>query len=343
MNTKKHLTNALFVLVFGLFLSTISTAQTRINSSYAFQTNPAKKYSLYIPSNYNPAVPNKLMLGLHPLNTARWDGEAWCDTLIQFAEANNLLLVCPDGGTDGRIDDAIDTAFTSNLLDSVAIWYNVNAAKTYVMGFSWGGKTTYTYGLSHANRFGGFLPIGSAMSGTSEVSGSIANATGKPFYLVHGSFDSPSNRYTPIYNALNNNGALLNSILMSGVGHTIDFPNRNQILTTAFEWIDSVNCSMLLDVPTTEKEAVTTVEVYPNPTLANGTFTVNYTATTPQAIELRLYDLLGNEIRLYSIEAIAGSNQFQFPLKNIPAGNYLLQLKSKQQQQTTAVIIQDKK
>ena len=115
------------------------------------------------------------MLGLHPLNTSRWDGEAWRDTLINFAESNDLILVCPDGGPDGKIDDAIDTSFTTVLLDSVAAWYNINQGEKYIMGFSWGGKTTYTYGLRRTDQFAGYIVIGAAVQ-FGEVSDIIANA-----------------------------------------------------------------------------------------------------------------------------------------------------------------------
>ena len=159
-----------------VILSSISLfGQQRIDGNFAFQTNPAKKYSLYIPSSYNASTPNKLMLGLHPLNTSRWNAESWCDTLIGFAETNGLILVCPDGGLDGKIDDSIDTAFTSALMDSTRIWYNINSDKTYIMGFSWGGKTTYTYGLNRPAVFGGYLPIGAAITNTNEVTVPLQN------------------------------------------------------------------------------------------------------------------------------------------------------------------------
>ena len=183
-----------------------------------------------------------MMLALHPLNTNRWDAISWCDTLIAFADANDLLMICPDGGLDGAVDDAIDTAFTSVVLDSMMTWYNVDASKIYAMGFSWGGRTTYSYGLRNPNKFAGFLPIGAAIDGTSQVTGFLQNATDKPFYLVHGGNDSPAVRYTPMLNALNDNDACVGSILMPGVGHTIDFPNRNAILSEAFQWIETQVC-----------------------------------------------------------------------------------------------------
>ena len=109
------------------------------------------------------------------------------------------------------------------------------------MGFSVGGKATYEYGLNNSSIFGGFIPIGAAVTGIGPFTGIIGNSTGKPYYLVHGGNDSPGTRFTPMLNGLTDNCAIVNSLLMPGIGHTIDFPNRNQILSDAYHWIDSVN------------------------------------------------------------------------------------------------------
>ena len=156
----------ILVILAVILCSVELIAQQRVDGDFAFQTDPTKKYSLYIPSSYSVGTPNKMMLGLHPLNTARWNGISWCDTLINFAESNNLILVCPDGGVDGKVDDGIDTAFTSALLDSARIWYSIDIEKTYVMGFSVGGRATYTYGLNRPSIFGGYMPIGAAITNT---------------------------------------------------------------------------------------------------------------------------------------------------------------------------------
>lgn len=217
--------------------------QQSVDGDFAFQSDPAKKYSLYIPTSYDADSAHRLMLALHPFNTNRWDAESWRDTLIAFAEMTQLILVCPDGGPDGQVDDAIDTAFTTALLDSVHTWYNVHPNKQYVMGFSWGGLTTYTYGLRRTHTFSGFMPIGAAINGSGPINAFVQNADSTPWYLVHGSNDAPNTRFTPLKQALENNGALVNDTLMPGIGHTIDFPDRNQILANAFFWIDSVNCT----------------------------------------------------------------------------------------------------
>lgn len=255
---KKTLLSILLLVPIALLFS--QTGQ-RIDGAFEFQTDNAKKYSLYIPSNYDETQPQKLMLGLHPFNTSRWDAKAWRDTLLTFAETNDLLLVCPDGGADGKVDDAIDTAFTSVLLDSVRTWYSINEAEKYIMGFSWGGKTTYTYGLRRTAQFKGYLVIGAAVN-INEVSPIMEMAKDENFYLLHGANDNTGTRFTPLLNALEQNGACVESQLLNGVGHTIDFVNRNNLLTQAFEYLETNNCGTS---STLTQDTATIPLLYPNP------------------------------------------------------------------------------
>jgi len=250
------------LLIFSVLFLQLN-AQTRIDATIDFQTDPAKQYSIYVPSSYDENTPNKMMLGLHPLNTNRWNSVSWCDTLIAFAETNDLLLICPDGGADGAVDDPIDVDFTTFILDSMLLWYNVDETKIFAMGFSWGGRTTYTYGLNNVDRFAGFMPIGAAINGLDETNDVLENAVDKPFYIVHGSNDSPNNRFTPIRDALIDEGACVETNLLSGVGHTIDFENRNAILTDAFVWLDTVSCGVVNGVNEIAMAATTTI--FPNP------------------------------------------------------------------------------
>lgn len=216
--------------------------QQAIDGTINFQSDPAKKYSLYIPSNYDAAVENPAFLALHPLNTRRWNAESWRDTLITFAETNDLILIAPDGGPDGRIDDPIDTAFTTYLLDSMFRAYNIDEDELYVVGFSWGGRTTYTYGLSNTERFAGYMPIGAAINGTREIAPVIANAKDEAFFVIHGSRDIPDTRYHPAVEALKMNGACVNENLIFNLGHTIDFASRDMLLTLGYKWLVDQNC-----------------------------------------------------------------------------------------------------
>ena len=227
-------------------------------------------------------------------------------------------------GADGAVDDPIDTAFTSVLLDSVAIWYSVDPKQRYIMGFSWGGRTTYTYGLNHADDFCGFMPIGAAINGSSTFSAVAANANGKPFYLVHGANDAPGTRYHPALSLLNNNNAIVNSLLMPGVGHTIDFPNRNQILGTAFEWLEDEN-SCAVASSTTNISLNLDIQVLSNPVPSGGTLRLRIVAPGATSLHYQLVQTDGRIVQQQQQEQVStGENIVEVP---IPSGvKGLLQL-----------------
>jgi len=288
------------ILIICFFSSLgLLVGQESIDGTIDFQTDPAKKYSIYIPSDYDVNVSNALMVGLHPLNTNRWDAESWRDTLIVFAESNSLILAVPDGGSDGAIDDPIDTAFTSLLIDSMSVWFNINENQKYLMGFSWGGKTVYSYGLRRVDEFAGFIPIGAAISGASEIQGLTPNAQDENWYIVHGTNDSPNTRYTPAVNLLTEAGACLESNLLEGVGHTIDFPDRNEILSTAFAYVRDNACA----TSSTEKiDEKYNFKAIPNP--SHSTFTLSDEAANSKVTcfdtqgKVINYLQQGNEIQL---------------------------------------------
>ncbi len=352
-------------------LPMLLVAQQRINSSFTFQSQ-TKLYSIYVPSSYSASTPSKLMLGLHPFNTSRWNATSWCDTLIDFAEANDLLVICPDGGADGKVDDPIDTAFTSAILDSMLVWYNVDTAKTYAMGFSWGGLTTYTYGLNHASRFGGFMPIGAAIGGSGPISGVSNNARRKPFYVIHGANDSPNTRYYPLINELTAKNAILNTILMPGVGHTIDFPNRNTILGNAFTWIDSVNCFQIdstvvfndslgvfndsvmvyndsvkayndsiaaLDVLLYPIPLSKDLEVYPNPAASNQKLSLSVKGIKNEEYTLIWMDSSGKIGKTETIH-FNRKGKAEINTQGRVPGNYLIRLEGSQNSYVAKVLIQ---
>jgi predicted esterase len=323
-------------------ITSVALGQTRIDSDFPFQSDPAKKYSIYVPSGYDANTPHRLMVGFHPFNTNRWDAESWCDTLIVFAETNNLLLVCPDGGPDGQVDDAIDTAFTSALMDSMALWYHVDAAKTYAMGFSWGGKTTYTYGLSNHTKFGGYLVTGAAVSGTSEVTEPLQqNAEDKPVYIIHGLSDSPNTRFYPVRDSLISKGAIVETNLMNGVGHTIDYPNRNAILSVGYQWMDSVNCAGETGVGVAEVALSLDrlLAVYPTVLANSQQLKLDYHLENEGVLQISVYDLTGKFVKDFSFVGTRGENHFLLNLRTLASGTFVIEMRSEAGYTTKKIII----
>jgi len=96
--------------------------------------------------------------------------------------------------------------------------------------------------LSHIEKFAGLLPIGAAIS-IGEINGIAENAMDVPVYIVHGSLDSPNTRFYPLLQAMEDNGACVESNLLQGVGHTIDFANQVEILTEGYEFLQENACT----------------------------------------------------------------------------------------------------
>lgn len=241
--------NKIFTLTFCLLIATIGRAQLDEKwINFPNPSNPAKPVYLYVPSKYNPAKPNKLMVGFHPFNPNKWNGKIWRDSLVNFAESRDLILLCPDGGVDGRIDDQFDYDFTTAMIDSAQNWYNVDTSGIYAMGFSVGGKAVYEYGLTHRDVFAGLMPIGAAVNGTTEIQHLLNKAACVQFYIIHGKQDNPNSRYYPIKDSLEQHYATVESMLIDGVGHTFTFQNRDQFLKLAFNWLDTATCKTTVGV-----------------------------------------------------------------------------------------------
>jgi len=250
-----------FLITF-LICSCLCSAQTLITEVCPFQNDPQKFYSAYIPTSYDANEPNKAIIGFHPFNTSRWDAESWRDTLVTFAESVHAILICPDGGADGKVDDNIDTAFTRVILEKMKSQYNIDEDQLYLCGFSWGGRAAYKYGLHRPGMFQGNLITGAAVNGTNEVNGVLPNAAGENYYLIHGSNDNLNTRHTIISNALIDRDACVESNILQGVGHTIDYPNRNQILKDGFDYLVENNClTSHIKLVNKAKE----ISIFPNP------------------------------------------------------------------------------
>jgi hypothetical protein len=310
-----------------LFFSLSVFSQFKIDGSFSFQSDQNKKYSLYIPAGYNPNVPHKAMLAMHPLNTSRWNAKSWRDTLTEFASSNNLILICPDGGSDGSVIDPIDLNFTTALLDSMNIWYSIDSKKVYIMGFSFGGLATYLYGLNNADRFGGFMPIGAAVNGTNDVNGIIQFSKNKAFFLIHGSLDNPNTRFFPIRSALTNQNAILRDSFLQGIGHTIDFPNRNEILSFAYKWLDSVNCAQIVSTVDQFGSDSKTILLFPSIISSGGEITIHSELFKEGYYNLILTDASSKRIETKQIVINPDSKLFRHRLPQLLDGIYILTIK----------------
>lgn len=311
---------AIFAFIF--LVSSMGIAQQSVDKSIQFPPGMGfRNYHIYIPSGYDINTPHKLMVGFHPFNTNRWDGRSWRDSLITFAENADLLLICPDGGSDGRIDGQDDYEFIKAMIDSMHSWYNIDVESRFGIGFSVGGKAVYEFGLNHRSTFKGLIPIGAAMNGTSTVDDVLYKAKCQNYYIIHGSQDAPTQRYYPIKDSLEANEANVDVTLMGSVGHTFDFPNRNQILLQGFRYIDTVSCNYSGII---EKKVNDEINVYPTILDRGQPIFVNHLGLTDN-MEISIYNMNGSKMTL---EMKPNSNtQMEIQSESLSSGLYILTIK----------------
>jgi hypothetical protein len=160
------------------------------------------------------------------------------------------------------------------------------------------------------------------------------NATGIPFYIVHGSLDSPDSRFYPVRDSLIAKGAIVETNLLAGIGHTIDFPDRNAILNTAFDWIDSVNCESL---SLAEEMLVKQFQIYPNPIRANETLMVNLNDSEEGDYDIEILTLAGKQVYKEQTHLFSGENEISL---KIPKGIYIVRIGDAMFQQKQRIIVQ---
>ncbi len=323
-----------------LFVLAVASAKGETVDGTLTINGLTRNYSIYLPTNYGTGESHPLMLALHPFNTLRWDAKVWRDTLIAFAEANGLILICPDGGPDGNvISEEIDTLLATALLDSAESWYSVDTRREYVMGFSVGGRATYLYSLANSGRFGGYIPIGAAINGRADIQAVMGNARNEAFYVIHGTEDSRQTRFHPALELLEENQVVLFALPLSGVGHTIDFPDRNAILSRAYRWIDSVNTFAVSSVGADRKNRTSLpLQFFPNPLGSDKPATLSWQGDDP-VVSIRIADLLGRVVA----EVDPGNGEetsVPIPPIKLAAGLYLLEVKGERSRRVLQFQIQ---
>jgi len=103
--------------------------------------------------------------------------------------------------------------------------------------------------------------------------------------------------------------------------------NSFGMMTPAFFCIDNLALSTHLDTTglgIKSYSSMNDLSVYPNPT-ANET-EVSYNTTTPVPVNMKLIDLLGNEILSQRAQSFAGLNKFKIDISYLPSGVYYITL-----------------
>jgi predicted esterase len=112
-----------------------------------------QKYELYVPQKYNPAQPAPLILfispGKQPTGLAQW--KSICDE-------QGLIFASPfDAGNDCETRQRVRIVL--DVLDDVRRQYAIDPDRTYLGGFSGGGRIACSIAFSLPEYFGGVVPV----------------------------------------------------------------------------------------------------------------------------------------------------------------------------------------
>jgi poly(3-hydroxybutyrate) depolymerase len=116
-----------------------------------------RRYILYVPANYDPDKPSRLVFGPHWAGGSMEEvqGEAYY-FLQPLDTAKNVVFVAPQGYSDAspwrRLDDK-DWTFFEDMHRYLLANLCIDSSRVFSTGFSFGGMMTYALSVSHQGMF----------------------------------------------------------------------------------------------------------------------------------------------------------------------------------------------
>jgi len=168
----KRLTYAVLMVVTLLPLATAcgddepaAPEPTDLPSSVTIELGD-RPFQLYIPESYDGAQPVPLVIGLHGYTSHSAEMESYF-TLADEAERRGFLYAMPDGTLDRGRDqfwnatnaccdfngsNVDDSAYLSELIETVESSYSVDADRVFILGHSNGGYMSHRMACDHADQ-----------------------------------------------------------------------------------------------------------------------------------------------------------------------------------------------
>lgn len=227
------------------------------------QANADMDYTLFVPSSYDARKPNALIVDLHGLNITPLQ-QILFDGTTDYAERDGYIVVAPmgfstQGGWGSRAGNPIPTAqakpggdvryATGELseIDAMAVLkmvrekYNIDPARTYLMGHSMGGAGTYYLGGKYNDIWAGLAPISGA-GGIATVE-AAQRYKAIPMLILHGSKDSIVPPATSLRSAMNLQAVGAQHILLEAPGKDHEFWIRRggQAMAKVFDFFNLVS------------------------------------------------------------------------------------------------------
>lgn len=240
----KKLLLYLFLLNSGLLLS----QQTGVfQKDYTFNNSPFngadRRFSFYVPSDYNPSQSYPLILGLHACGS---QSNAFRNRLRPIADSLDAIVACPDAN-----GDAINNEFNGRevelleyIYDSASTWYNIDDQQIYLTGFSCNGREALYIALEQHTSIpiAGVLPYAGAFNSPAIDASSFGRTSVTPACFCMGDQDifyTQMSFYQWVLDSMSAQSANYHDILMPGVGHTTAHAGFTSYMLDCFEFLSN--------------------------------------------------------------------------------------------------------
>jgi len=217
-----------------------------------------RRYHLYVPDAYDPAVAWPLLVFFHGLG-GNADHAFLSYRLVRLADDNGILVAFPDSldlpacGSDpaGKHWDTCqkppdpatsqDIVFTRRIVAETAALYNVDLCRLYTNGHSYGGYFSYYLAVTLQEEVAAFAEHSGGMKGDPAVFcwPRCPPDSGRkvPGLMVHSTDDTvvPYADSINLHDTLAADGYDVHLITLTGMGHSYD-TDRNQEI---WDWLSA--------------------------------------------------------------------------------------------------------
>ncbi len=158
------------LLLVILFSFKVLYAQTTVSGSFIYD-GTERTYQVYIPASYDGYAPVPVIFNLHGL-FVNADIQQLVGDFKPIADTAGFLLVLPNGAVATGIQSwntgfsnsqADDVGFLDELIDTLAMHYNIDLSRVYSTGYSNGGFMSYLQACS-SEKFAAIASISGTMT-----------------------------------------------------------------------------------------------------------------------------------------------------------------------------------
>lgn len=161
-----------------------------------------RTYNVYVPNSINGSQPSPVVLNFHGLGSDA-NQQQFYTLFNQVAQQEKFIVVYPNGVNNAWNSGAVaqgianDVGFVADLIDTLAMNYNVDLNRVYATGMSNGGFMSLRLACELENKIAAIASVTGLLATTVEPTCQPSRAV--PTMVIHGTLDNTVN-YNGLFN-----------------------------------------------------------------------------------------------------------------------------------------------